>query len=106
MIKPSDAEQATWTDVTREYVHDLGIANDGLRKALDGLVLVCGRTGDPLDDFEEQAERFQRDTGKMRPGKDVPEMAPDLGATRGEYSEWVRAKVVAVRAALKEETTP
>lgn len=72
-------------------------------EALDGMVLVCGRTGDSLEDFEEQAEVFRRETGFMRPGKDMP-----LGGgeddcdvrRRAKYIEWVRSKLAAGRAVL------
>lgn len=86
------------TGVSTEALEDGAVSK--LVEALDGLVLVCRRTGDALEDFEEQAERFQAETGKMRPGKDVPELAPDLGGTRDEYKAWAEAKIASARAAL------
>ena len=76
--------------------------HDELVKALDGMVLVCGRTGDHFEDFEEQAEVFHRETGLMRPGKSVPmEMArDDEDVRRTAYSNWVTAKLAEGRAAL------
>lgn len=35
MIEPSNTEQATWSDVTRDYVRDLQIENERLRDALE-----------------------------------------------------------------------
>lgn len=73
-----------------------------LEGALDGMVLVCGRSGDAFYDFEEQAEVFYQETGYMRPGKDVPmEMArDDEDERRAKYSAWVKTKLDAGRAAL------
>lgn len=75
---------------------------EALTSALEGMVLVCGRTGDAFHDFEEQAEAFYQDTRLMRPGKSVPmEMArDDEDERRAEYSKWVKAKLDAGRAAL------
>lgn len=73
-----------------------------LEGALDGMVLVCGRTGDAYCDFEEQAEAFYRETMCMRPGKSVPmEMArDDEDERRAKYSAWVKTKLDAGRTAL------
>lgn len=71
-----------------------------LVEALDTLVILFGRTGDDFQDFEEQAAAFQKDTGKMRPGKDVPALAPHLGSTREEYRTWMNNKVSTARAVL------
>jgi hypothetical protein len=79
---------------------------DRLAAALDGLILVCGRTGESLKDFEEQAAAFQRETGKMRPGKDVPMTAADLGATPEEYRYWVDGKVSEAHDALDQARKP
>jgi hypothetical protein len=35
MIEPSDAEQETWSDVTCDYVRDLQIEIERLRKAIE-----------------------------------------------------------------------
>lgn len=75
----------------------------GLVEALDGMVLVCGRTGDSLEDFEEQAEAFHRETGFMRPGKDMSFAGggeDDQDVRRAKYIEWVTSKLAAGRAAL------
>lgn len=79
---------------------------DALTKALDGMVLVCGRTGDAFYDFEEQAEAFYQDTSMMRLGKSVPmEMArDDEDERRAAYSAWVKAKLEAGRSALSSHT--
>lgn len=73
------------------------------RDALDGMVLVCGRTGASLEDFEEVAEAFHRETGFMRPGKDMPmggggEHDDDI--RRDKFNAWVKSKIAAGRAAL------
>lgn len=70
--------------------------------ALDGMVLVCGRTGDAFYDFEEQASAFYDETGTMRPGKSVPmEMdRDDIEERRIKYNAWVKTKIEAGRAAL------
>lgn len=76
-----------------------------LIKAIDGLFLVCGRTGNSLEDFEEQAEVFQKETGFMRPGKDMPmEGGADDNheARRLKYAAWVQSKIEAGRRALAE----
>jgi hypothetical protein len=76
-----------------------------LRSALGGIVLVCGSTGNALDDFEEQAEAFYRETGYMRPGKDMPAAGSDERANHEmrweRYAAWVQSKIQAGRAALK-----
>lgn len=79
----------------KEHAHLLSV--------IDGMVLVCGRTGDAFYDFEEQAEVFQRETGWMRPGKDMP--AGGSGeenneARRLKYNAWVQTKIELARAAL------
>lgn len=74
-----------------------------LVEALDGMVLVCGRTGDAFYDFEEQAEVFQRETGWMRPGKDMPAGGSgedNNDARRIKYNAWVQTKIEAGRTAL------
>ena len=101
-----------------EYIREADLGTRGVRRdelaaiisketgdaellaALEDLMLVCGSTGDSFADFEEQAVAFQRETGKMRPGKDVPEAAADMGATREEYSAWVQGKLEQARAAI------
>ena len=78
-----------------------------LRAIIDGMVLVCGRTGDAFYDFEEQAEAFQRETGMMRPGKDMPMDGSGEDNTekrRARYSEWVASKIEAGRAVTAKES--
>lgn len=77
-----------------------------LREALDGLLMVCGRTGNALEDFEEQAAAFQKETGWMRVGKDIPmahvvDERTDTEARRAKYHDWVESKIEAVRTALQ-----
>lgn len=77
--------------------------HDKLVAALDGMVLVCGRTGDSMEDFEEQAEAFHRETGFMRLGKDKSAAyggEDDHVVRRAKYIEWVRSKLAAGRAVL------
>lgn len=73
--------------------------------ALDGMVLVCGRTGDAFYDFEEQAAAFQAETGWMRPGKDSAmhygDDRDDFEARRLKYAAWVQTKIEAGRDVLK-----
>jgi hypothetical protein len=79
-------------------------SSDDLFKIIDGMVLVCGRTGDALCDFEEQAAAFHAETGWMRPGKDMPMEGggeDNREARRLKYNAWVQTKIEAGRAALK-----
>lgn len=75
-----------------------------MHAALDGLVMVCGRTGDAYADFEEQADAFHKETGWMRPGKSMPMELRDErsndDARRERYAAWVASKIDAARAAL------
>ncbi len=74
-----------------------------LTDALRGLVLVCGTTGDSLADFEEQAEAFHRETGWMRPGKDISMASGDESTheeRRIKYSAWVQMKIETARKLL------
>jgi len=73
-------------------------AASALYKSLDAMVMLCGRSGDALTDFEEQAEAFYRATGKLRPGKDAP--VPELAGTHDEYKTFVRDIIVAAKVAL------
>lgn len=73
-------------------------ASHSLRDALNDLVTLCGRSGDANTDFEEIAALFQKETGKMRPGKDAP--TPELAATHEEYRQWVSSKIVGAQVAL------
>lgn len=79
-------------------------------EALAGMVLVCGRTGNPLDDFEEQAAAFHRETGWMRPGKDMPAAGSDERTNHEmrweRYAAWVQGKIQAGRAAIAKATKP
>jgi hypothetical protein len=77
-----------------------------LLEALTQLLLVCGSTGDYFADFEEQAEAFRRETGYMRPGKDVPaayggDDRAELEARHKKYREWVDDKIALARAVAK-----
>ena len=102
-----DGEHGHNTQPRRDAVARAAAAHRGrLVEGLDGLILVCGRTGESLKDFEEQAAAFQRETGKMRPGKDVPMGAADLAATPEEYRDWVDGKVTEARAVLADGATP
>lgn len=63
----------------------------------------CGRTGDAYTDFEEQAAAFYRETGFVRPGKDVPAAfggEDDHGIRQMKFKIWVEIKIHAARAAL------
>jgi hypothetical protein len=74
-----------------------------LLRALDGLLLVCGRTGDSLEDFEEQAKAFRKETRMHRPGKDIAAASGDTTTheeRRQAYSAWVEGKINAARAAI------
>lgn len=74
-----------------------------LIEALDGMVLVCGRTGDAFYDFEEQASVYYSETGRMRPGKDVSAASGDQDdheARRAKFNAWVKEKIEAGRDAL------
>lgn len=77
-----------------------------LMEAIDGMVLVCGRTGNAFYDFEEQAEAFHRETGWMRPGKDMA-MAyggeDDSEKRRAKYAAWVKSKIDVGRSLSKSE---
>jgi len=80
-----------------------------LIKALDGLVLVCGRTGNSFEDFEEQAEVYNRETGGMRPGKDVSAASgddSDFETRRLKYAAWVQGKIEAGRSTLRAHHSP
>jgi hypothetical protein len=99
--KTRDANAALIVAAVNSY-HSTSARIAALEGALDGMVLVCGRSGDAFYDFEEQAEVFYQETGYMRPGKDVPmEMArDDEDERRAKYSAWVKTKLDAGRAAL------
>lgn len=89
--------------VTEELYEELKGYHEEVLKALNGLVLVCGRTGNSLDDFEEQAAAFRRETGVTRPGKDIPAASGEDDShenRRAAYSAWVMSKVEAARKAL------
>lgn len=75
-----------------------------LEKALAAIVLVCGPTGDSLEDFERIASAFYNETGYMRPGKDVAAGAcqEDLELRTHKFRQWVAAKVAIARAALEQ----
>lgn len=80
-----------------------GAERDDLLRIIDGMVLVCGRTGDAFCDFEEQAAAFHAETGCMRPGKDLPFVGGATDNTevrRLKYNAWVQTKIEAGRAAL------
>ena len=104
---PAEQTPVAMADVLKEHIERcpqhpmsaLKTENKRLREALRNLILVCGNT---LDDFEDQAEAFHYETGKMRPGKDQPMADPDIGATREEYRVWVNSKLDKAREAFKE----
>ncbi|WP_293880510.1 hypothetical protein [Sphingomonas sp.] len=77
-----------------------------MREVLDGIVLVCGRTGNAFEDFEEQAEVYHRETGHMRPGKDMSMASAgsddDQEIRRTKYNAWVQSKIEAGRLILSE----
>lgn len=80
-----------------------------MREALEGLVLVCGSTGDSMIDFEEQAVVFRRETGWTRPGKDIGAAAPEEPDQRtrlGYFDAWVKGKIAIARAALSPPRGP
>jgi hypothetical protein len=75
-------------------------------EVLRGLVLVCGTTGDSLEDFEEQAEAFRRETGFHRPGKDLPAArgsfeGDDYETRRIKFDAWVQMKIEAARELIR-----
>ena len=77
--------------------------------ALDSLVMLFGRTGNALEDFEEQAAAFQRDTGFMRPGKDMAAASggeADREVRHTRFNAWVQSKIEAAREALAEVGAP
>jgi hypothetical protein len=75
-----------------------------LIRALNDLVLLCGRSGSSLEDFEEQAEVYQKETGHMRPGKDRPMTSDyrddDPESARLRYAAWVQSKIKDARHVL------
>ena len=104
--EPEHSEELWATAELLRASWETAAKRDRLVEALDGLILVCCRTGESLKDFEEQAAAFQWETGKMRPGKDVPMGAADLGATPKEYRDWVDGKVTEARTVLSEAGKP
>ena len=87
----------------RAHVAALEADKAALTTALNNLVMVCGRTGESLEDFEEQAEAFQRDTGFLRPGKDMPAALGERShhAERARrYAAWADGKIESARATL------
>jgi hypothetical protein len=91
-------------DVMQGNANRIQSGVEKLIRALDGLVLVCGRTGDSFQDFEEQAEVYNRETGGMRPGKDVSAASGDVSdveTRRLKYAAWVQSKIEAGRSALR-----
>ncbi len=61
-------------------------------------------TGNAIEDFDEIADWFYRDTGFMRPGKSRPlEMGegPNYEEAQREFGEWVQRNLVRIRAALR-----
>lgn len=76
---------------------------DRLKAALDHLVILCGKTGDSMEDFEIAAELYHRETRRLRPGKDLPMHScedDDPDVRRRLWDEWVRKKIQAARDAL------
>lgn len=80
-----------------------------IRATLDGMVMVCGRTGNAFEDFEEQAAAYQKETGRMRPGKDRPMTSDDRDDDREvaqkNFSAWVQSKIQAGRDAISGDVT-
>lgn len=98
-------------DDRRTYIGEVHSLDDArliaaaptMLEALDNMVMICGRTGNALDDFEEQAERFRRETGFMRPGKDMAAASggeSDHDKRRARYNEWIEEKIANARAAI------
>ena len=75
--------------------------NDELVNALEDCLLLLGRTEDCIANFEEVGKAFQRDTGKLRPGKDAPAACPGMRATREEFELWIESKKHKARNALE-----
>lgn len=116
IVENLDAFDATPFGKTRKLLDKLQgdacrVRSDvgALIKAMDGLVLVCGRTGSSFEDFEEQAEVYQRETGHMRPGKDRPmesdSLDDDREAARIKYNAWVNLKITEARETLSAVTS-
>lgn len=85
------------------------MSNQDILSALKGLVLVCGSTGDSFEDFEEQAAAFHRETGYMRPGKDMSAASggeDDHELRQVEYFKWTASKVQAARDAIASSVSP
>lgn len=101
-MKPRYVSDEQWADDAAFIVKACN-AHDKIVAALDGMVMVCGRTGSSLEDFEEQAEAFYQETRFMRPGKSMPmggggEHDDDI--RRDKFNAWVKSKIAAGRAAL------
>lgn len=71
-------------------------AHDELVEAVDTLLMLFGRTGDAFYDFEEIAEVYHKETGRLRPGKDTPAARGDDGVTQEQrrilFNTWARLK--------------
>ena len=113
-VKRVDLEQMEWMS---ERINELDRRNDEQdrhrRKALADLAAVRGACalalrwlGDPDDPngtFEDIGAWYQRETGRLRPGKSLPmAMAGDSQEEREKhFCAWADAKGREVRAALK-----
>ena len=113
-VKRVDLEQMEWMS---ERINELDRRNDEQdrhrRKALADLAAVRGACalalrwlGDPDDPngtFEDIGAWYQRETGRLRPGKSLPmAMAGDSQEEREKhFRAWADAKDREVRAALK-----
>jgi hypothetical protein len=72
-----------------------------LREALDWFEFFHGRDGEgSLERFERVAERFYRETGYLRPGKDC--RINSMEERQAAWDEWIAKNLSAARAALKE----
>jgi len=68
-------------------------------------LMLLGRTGHPIEDFEERAEAFYRDTGVMAPGKSVPVAMGGQWTDEerhDKFDAWWLAKKQEVRAVWRE----
>lgn len=79
-------------------------AYDDLLAALEDLVWISGRGVETEDDwFERNAERFERETGMLAPGKDQAAAlcgTPSHEEREAAYQEWLAGFVARARAAI------
>lgn len=62
-----------------------------------------GFAGDnALENWENVAEEFYRDTGFLRPGKSYPpELEPDPEEQRAAWNAWAKARAIRIAAAIR-----